>query len=123
MKKIILLPIAFLLFTIQQGNALPHVSANLMFGATLTGEQETPPVTTSAYGVASFVLNATRDTVCISATVRDLSSPITAAHIHIGSFGLSGPPVFDLMPFVSGNRIFATLTRQDLTPTRVADFI
>ncbi len=122
MKKITLLLVsAILLANIH--NASANFTANLLFAAKLTGDQETPPVTTSGYGVATFILNATRDTLCISVTVRDLSSAITAAHIHQGSYGLPGPPIFDLTSFISGNRINATLTGPDINPQVVGALI
>jgi hypothetical protein len=100
-----------------------NFTANLLFAAKLTGEQETPPVTTSGYGVATFILNATRDTLCISVTVRDMSSAITAAHIHEGSYGLAGPPIIDLTPYINGNRINATLTGGMINPQVVGALI
>ena len=103
--------------------ASANFTANLLFAAKLTGDQETPPVSTPGYGVATFILNATRDTLCISVTVRDVSSAITEAHIHVGSYGLAGPPVFDLTPFISGNRINATLTAPDINPQTVGALI
>ena len=66
MKKITLLLAATLLLA-DARIASASFTANLLFAAKLTGDQETPPVTTPAYGVATFILNATRDTLCISA--------------------------------------------------------
>ncbi len=37
-----------------------YLSANLTISASLNGAQETPAVTTNAFGAASFVLNASR---------------------------------------------------------------
>src|SRR4051812_5262255 len=114
MKKITLLVITAIALTNFTASA--NFSANLLFAAKLTGDQETPPVTTSGYGVASFILNATRDTLCVSVTVRDMSSAITAAHIHLGSYGLAGPPIFDLTSYINGNRINAVLTGGQINP-------
>ena len=85
-------------------------SANLLFSAKLTGAEETPPVVTSAVGVASFALNATHDTLCIEVTVQNLSGPITDAHVHFGARGVAGPPIIPLGSNVNGNRISAVIT-------------
>ena len=122
MKKITLLLVTAITLAHSQF-ASANFTANLLFAAKLTGDQETPAVSTSGYGVATFILNATRDTLCVSVTVRDLSSAITTAHIHEGSYGLSGPPIIDLTPFISGNRINATLTGGMITPQIVGALI
>lgn len=122
MKKITLLLISSILLS-NSFLASANFTANLLFAAKLTGDQETPSVSTTGYGVATFILNATRDTLCISATMRDLSSPITSAHIHAGSYGLAGPVIFDLSPFITGNRINATLSGGMITPQVVGALI
>jgi hypothetical protein len=98
-------------------------SPNLLFSARLTGSEETPPVPTQAVGLASFALNATRDTMCIEVTVQHLSGPITNAHIHEGAFGVPGPPVIPLLNFVNGNRISAVITGNSLSDSVIAKFL
>ncbi len=63
------------------------------FTAILTGDQETPPVTTSATGVGRFALIG--GTVSYQVTVLSISN-IIAAHIHQGPAGVAGPVVFPL---------------------------
>ena len=55
------------------------------------GPRRRRPSARPAQGVASFVLNATRDTLFINATFSGLSGPITNAHTHLGRRGVSGP--------------------------------
>ena len=122
MKKITLL-LSCSVMLLCAGNVSANFTANLLFAAKLTGDQETPAVTTNGYGVASFILNASRDTLCIAVTVRDLSSAITGAHIHQASYGLAGPVVFDLTPYINGNRISAVLTGGQITPQVVGAMV
>lgn len=56
----------------------------------LSGAQETPPVTTTAAGVSSIVINADKS---VSGSVTTAGITGTAAHIHVGALGQSGPPV------------------------------
>jgi len=64
------------------------------FAAQLSGNSETPPVSTSAYGTATFTLNGT--TVNYTASATGLSSNATGAHIHVGPVGVAGPIVVDI---------------------------
>jgi len=64
------------------------------FAATLNGDQETPPVTTSANGIAIASLNATLDSVSYYVGANGLTP--TAAHFHTGLAGTAGPVLFGL---------------------------
>jgi hypothetical protein len=81
------------------------VSAATIFTATLTGDQEVPPVMTEASGVASLVLNDAQTRLEINIEILGLdldglqtpSNPaddVVGAHIHRGAFGTNGPVVF-----------------------------
>ncbi|UOG76771.1 CHRD domain-containing protein [Hymenobacter tibetensis] len=97
-----------------------HLRAHLLLSARLDGAQEVPAVNTSALGVASFTLNATRDTLFMNATFNGLSGAITMAHLHNGRPGVAGPPVIDLFRFVRGSQLRGFLTGPtDLTPARL----
>lgn len=67
--------------------------AQNLFKADLNGAQEVPPASTSAGGYARFTLNAD-DT--LTYLVRTYLVPGTAAHIHDGAAGVSGPILFGL---------------------------
>jgi hypothetical protein len=68
-------------------------SAQVLFRATLTGDAETPPVTTKASGWATFVLNSDQ-TLTYFVNTQGLTG--SEAHIHEGPPGSSGPIVFTL---------------------------
>ncbi len=97
-----------------------HLQAHLQFSARMDGGQEVPAVMTSAQGVASFTLNATRDTLCILGHFNGLSGPITGLHIHDGLPGTNGPVLVDLTSMVMGNRLQAQLTGASITPALIA---
>lgn len=68
--------------------------------ASLSGDQETPAVTTAAFGTAMFVVDPA--TMNITGGVLFSGISATAAHIHAGAVGVSGAPVVQLE--VAGNR-------------------
>lgn len=97
-----------------------HLRAHLQFSARLNGAQEVPAVVTDALGVASFTLNATRDTLCIRGNFTGLSGPITGAHIHTGMPGVSGPVLIGLTDMVMGNTLMGQITGSAVTPEIIA---
>jgi hypothetical protein len=66
---------------------------------TLTGADETPPVTTSATGHGTIVVNADK-TVSGSVTTSGITG--TVAHIHLGAIGQKGPPIINLAKGADG---------------------
>ncbi|MEW6118119.1 MAG: CHRD domain-containing protein [Nitrospirota bacterium] len=62
------------------------------FSAQLSGTSEVPSVTTDASGQATFRLSEDGKSLNYTITASNLDNP-TAAHIHIGEAGESGPPV------------------------------
>jgi hypothetical protein len=60
---------------------------------TLTGAQETPPVTTSATGVGTIKVSADKS---VSGSIKTTGITGTMAHIHTGAAGESGPPIITL---------------------------
>jgi hypothetical protein len=113
MKKL-LFTIITSAFTVYTASAL-RLGDKLLLTAKLTGDQEVPAVSTPALGVASFLLNGTHDTLCVSATVTGLSSAITGAHLHLGAPGVSGPVIKDLSTVVVGNTIKTFIYGTDLS--------
>lgn len=121
MKKMYTLMLACLAFTFTSTAA--HLSGNILLTARMTGDQEVPAVTTSAVGLGSFFLNESMDTLCVNITAINLSGPITGIHVHMGGMGTNGGVVTDLSPYISGNKITATLTGSDLTPAMVKAYL
>lgn len=86
------------------------VSAATLFQATLSGDQEVPPVSTTASGTASLTLNdaQTRLEINIQLSGLDLDGnqtpgtgdDVTGAHIHTAPAGSNGGVVFG---FISPN--------------------
>ncbi|GAB3824563.1 CHRD domain-containing protein [Hymenobacter jeollabukensis] len=100
-----------------------HLRPHLLLGAQLSGAQEVPAVTTTARGVASFTLNATRDTLFLTAAFNGLSGPITQAHVHDGARGVAGPVVTNLLQFVQGNRMQGFLTGTDIDRAKLSKYL
>jgi hypothetical protein len=122
MRKKILYCAAALYLLAPNANA-SHLKDNLLITAQLNGAQEVPAVTTNAQGVASLLLNATRDTLCVKISVTGLSGPITAVDIHEGDMGINGGVFKDLMPFKSGNQISTILTGTDVSALNISKFL
>ena len=100
-----------------------HLKDNLLISAKLNGAQEVPAVTTNALGVGSFMINATRDTICVNISVTGLSGAITGIHLHDGVLGANGGVIKDLTPFVVGNRITAKLTGVDASAANISKLL
>ena len=74
-----------------------QASAELLFKATLTGDQEVPPSASEASGLATLVLNDAKDQLSINIMIVGLDlDDITRAHIHAAPEGSNGPVVFGL---------------------------
>lgn len=62
--------------------------------ATLTGDQENPPVVTGGIGTGTLTL--TPDTRAVSGSVNLSGVTATVAHIHTGEVGVNGPIIVNL---------------------------
>ena len=78
------------------------------FVATLTGAQEVPPSASTATG--SGTANLDPATKILTANVTTTGIVGTAAHIHSGAVGISGPIVFPLTQTPAGSGIWSTTT-------------
>lgn len=78
------LPIALLLLALGQAASAADVQVKL------SGDQETPPVTTAASGSGTLSVG---DDQSISGTIKTTGlTAANAAHIHTGAAGQKGPP-------------------------------
>jgi len=66
---------------------------------TLTGAEETPPVTTSASGTGIITVAADKS---VSGTIKTTGIDGIAGHIHVGAPGQSGPPIIPLTKGADG---------------------
>jgi hypothetical protein len=76
--------------------ALQDTSGGTTLSATLSGGEETPPVTTSATGTATFTFNEDRTQLAYDVRVSGLSGSATGMHIHRGARGVAGDIVYTL---------------------------
>ena len=61
--------------------------------AKLTGDQEVPPVSTTATGVSNIVIKSDKS---VSGNVKTTGLAGTMAHIHMAEPGKNGPPIIAL---------------------------
>jgi len=77
----------------------------LAFESILNGDQETPPVTSSAFGIAVAGLNTTLDSLTYMVGVNGITP--SAAHFHLGAPSVAGPVIVALQPTAAPNFYFA----------------
>jgi hypothetical protein len=65
----------------------------------LTGAEETPPVTTSASGTGTIKIAKDKS---VSGTIKTMGIDGTVAHIHVGAPGQAGPPIITLEKTADG---------------------
>jgi len=83
----------------------------------LTGAEETPPVTTSATGHGTIHIAKDKS---VSGTVKTTGLEGTAAHIHVGAKGESGPPIITLTKGADG--VWTVPAGSKLTDEQWADY-
>jgi hypothetical protein len=81
------------------------LNPGITFDAMLTGDQETPSVTTTAKGVGYFQITPDLSALNFDVMVTGLSGAISDAHLHMGAPGVKGGVILPLSSFVNGNRI------------------
>lgn len=96
------------------------VFAKQKFKATMTGDEEVPPVTTKATGMASFTTQNNDTSIKYKLNITGLSDA-TGAHIHSGKKGENGDVIVDLLknsknnPTKAGMAIRGNITDSSLT--------
>jgi len=113
--KLLLFVILATFLTVSVGFA-----AEKSFHAKLTGNDEVPSVKTKAKGDVKFKMSSDGKTLSYTLQVKNILNA-TAAHIHHGMKGKSGPPVANLFTGpkkegkFSGDLAMGTLTANDLS--------
>jgi hypothetical protein len=85
---------------------------------TLSGDQEVPPVKTSATGSATFVISADKS---VSGSVITSGIEATAAHIHQAAKGVNGPVIVPLTK--TANNTWSTSAGAKLTDAQYASYL
>ncbi|GAB5442208.1 MAG: hypothetical protein Fues2KO_25570 [Fuerstiella sp.] len=89
------------------------ISNNLASGGatfSLSGDQEVPPVTTSASGTATIQLNPDTDTFDFLMEIAGIAAAdLTGAHIHLAAAGSNGPVIVNLLDFGTITEVNGTL--------------
>lgn len=81
------------------------------FTAEMTGAKEQPnPVSPAGTGSATFTLNDAGTTLDYTITVQDMTSTITASHIHLGNANVAGSVVIGLTTPVNGSTVTGSIT-------------
>ena len=103
------------------GNALNGCSplVSQIFRAHLTGDQESPPIVSSATGTAVMTLSVDEQMGFLDLTVEGIDlSQVLASHLHVAPPGVPGAIVYTLFHIVNGepfhNPWHVTLRPQDL---------
>ena len=112
-KSVTALIASVALVVLSACSMIPGMSSD---SVTLSGAQETPPVTTSATGTSTIKI-AADGSVSGSVTVSGMAP--TMGHIHQGAPGVAGPVI---VPFVQNGNTFTPAPGAKLTETQMAAY-
>ena len=73
----------------------PGAKAAMIFTATLTGAQETPPNASPGSGLGMVLLNDAQTQIIVDLSWSGLSAPASSAHIHVAPPGIPGAVLFN----------------------------
>jgi hypothetical protein len=113
MKKM-LFSFATVLWCVIQAQAITF-KENLLFSAKLEGAEVVPAITTNAKGIASLMLNKTRDSIAVNMSFNGLSGIPTNVWLYQGPAGSNGGQLIDLTAYLTGNRISMHLNGASVT--------
>jgi hypothetical protein len=83
----------------------------------LTGAEETPPVTTTASGSGTIKIEVDK---AVSGSIKTQGIEGIAAHIHVGAPGVAGPPIITLEKSADG--VWSVPAGAKLTDEQYASF-
>ncbi|MGE3174917.1 MAG: CHRD domain-containing protein [Planctomycetota bacterium] len=90
--------------------------------AVMNGAQENPPVATPGFGGATLTVGA-NGTISLQGQFTGLTTPATAAHVHIGAVGVNGGIVFGLTIGAGGQLVGSfTPSATDLSNLRAGNW-
>ena len=96
MFRRLVVPAVFLAGVALTTGSVMAASGTETFKADLSGMNQVPAVDTKGTGSATFRYNPTTHELTWTVTYKDLSSDVTAAHIHSGAAGANGKVVIPL---------------------------
>jgi hypothetical protein len=76
----------------QTDHETDHEGIRIRFDIRLTGDQQVPAVTTTAFGFAEVELSEDNNTLSFEVVVCNIAN-VTMSHIHVGAAGANGPVV------------------------------
>ncbi|MCD6064608.1 MAG: hypothetical protein K0R82_2519, partial [Flavipsychrobacter sp.] len=123
MKRFTQWALVFTALLVSHTTFADHLTGKYLFTAQMDAAQEVPSLPLGGVGVTTLFISDDIDSACLETTVNGLTGPITAAHIHAGPVGVAGPVVLDLSPFITGNRIKATMTGLTVNPTLLSNLL
>ena len=116
-----LLPLLLLLSCLCGTTWADHLSSSLMFTARMNGANEVPAVSTTAEGLGIITFDEKKSTMYVNVSLSSLSGDISGIHIHEGAVGENGPVIFNLTPFLNGNRVKGTI--RNITRDQFGKFV
>jgi len=100
MKRLTHFVLAFAMCTLAMGPG--KALAKTTYTAQLTGREEVPPNDTNASGLVTLHVNKAQTQITYKVVVGNIDN-VTAAHIHLGARGTTGPVVATLFgPVAAG---------------------
>ena len=93
------------------------------FHTTLTADQEVPPTSSPATGVAMGTYDQSTNVLQITVNASGFESDLLFGHIHRGAVGATGPVIFPLTNTSSDPRVWTSSNTFTLTEAQEADFL
>ena len=122
MKKVNTIVGMMLLLALPLLSQAQFLTDKLLFTARLDGNFIDSTEESDARGVATLILNSTRDTMCLSVAVSGIEDSITAFGIYDGST-VNDSIAVDLLPSLQGTQVTHSLTGLDVTAQRIVKFL
>ena len=107
---------SFVLITLAACSGMGS-SGGAMTGTMLAGDQEVPPVVTSAHGMSMITVAADGS---VSGSVKTMAVAGTMAHIHMAPMGKNGPVIVPLTQAADG--VWSVPSGARLTPEQLKSY-
>lgn len=105
--------------TMSEDNTATSEDGTVSVTTTLVGEQEVPPVASTATGTANITLETTSG--ALSGQITHNVADATVAHVHTGAVGVSGGPIVSLTR--SSDTVFDVPEGAVLTTEQISEFV